>query len=73
MNTYDLLVRLPITQQLAPDGFRSTNVTFQQEIDALCDTLFHPYNQITHPAYLSGPMSAAEIAEFLDMPSTSNV
>ena len=73
MNTYDLLARLPITQQLAPDGFRSTDVVFQQEIDALCDKLFHGYNQITHPVYLSGPLSAAEIAEFLDVPSISNL
>src|SRR6185436_16393496 len=71
MNTYDLLVRLPITQQLAPDGFRSTDAVFQQEIDRLCDALFHSYNQITHPVYLSGSMSAAEIAAFLDVPSIS--
>jgi hypothetical protein len=66
MNTYDLLVRLPITQQLAPDGFRSTDVAFQQEIDVLCDRLFVRYNQITNPVYLCGSMSAAEIAEFLE-------
>ena len=66
METYDLLVRLPITQQLAPDGFRSTDLDFQREIDALCDTLFAPYNQITHPAYLRGSLSAGEIAEFLE-------
>ena len=66
MNTYDLLVRLPITQQLAPDGFRSTDVEFQQEIEGLCDRLFEGYNQITHPVYLRGSMAAAEIAEFLD-------
>ena len=66
MNTYDLLVRLPITQQLAPDGFRSTDVEFQQEIEGLCDRLFEGYNQITHPVYLRGSIAASEIAEFLD-------
>jgi hypothetical protein len=66
MDTYDLLVRLPIAQQLAPDGFRSTDVVFQQEIDGLCDRLFDPYNQITHPVYLRGSMSAAEIGQFIE-------
>jgi len=66
VNTYDLLVRLPITQQLAPDGFRSIDLEFQQEIDRLCDRLFDRYNQITHPVYLRRSMSAAEIAELID-------
>jgi hypothetical protein len=41
MRTYDLLVRLPITQALAPDGFRSTDAEFQRDIDLLCNELFH--------------------------------
>src|SRR5215510_1385054 len=36
MRSYDLLVRLPITQTPAPDGFRSTSIEFQTEIDDLC-------------------------------------
>ena len=66
MNTYDLLVRLPITQHLAPDGFRSTDLEFQREIDGLCDQLFDRYNQITHPVYMRGSMSASDIAQFID-------
>lgn len=66
MRTYDLLVRLPITQSLAPDGFRSTDAEFQHEIDLLCDELFESaYNSSTRPAYLRGSMSADEIAAFV--------
>lgn len=64
MNSYDLLVRLPITYPLAADGFRSTDVEFQHEIDYLCDKLFEAdYNEQTRPAYVRGPVSATEIAE----------
>ena len=64
MHTYDLLVRLPIVEALAPDGFRSTDARFQREIDLLCDELFEVvYNEKTRPAYLRGSLSASEIAE----------
>ena len=66
MRTYDLLVRLPIDQPLAPDGFRSTDEEFQREIDLLCDELFESaYNEDTRPAYRRGTMSANQIAEFV--------
>jgi len=65
MRTYDLLVRLPIIEALSPDGFRSTNIEFQREIDLICDELFESaYNEKTKPAYLRGSLSAAEIAEY---------
>jgi len=65
-STYDLLVRLPITESLTDDGFRSTNVMFQREIDQLCDELFEgQYNEKTSPAYVRGPLSAKEIAEYI--------
>jgi hypothetical protein len=64
METYDLLVRLPITNAPAPDGFRSTDEAFQLEIDALCDDLFEAaYNESTDPAYVRGSFSAEEIAD----------
>jgi hypothetical protein len=66
MNTYDLLLRLPITQPLAPDGFRSTDVDFQHGIDRLCDRLFESaYDRTTRPAYVRGSFSAHEIAELI--------
>lgn len=66
MRTYDLLVRLPVVEALAPDGFRSTNAEFQREIDLLCDELFESaYNDKTRPVYVRGPLSANEIAEFV--------
>lgn len=66
MRTYDLLVRLPIAEALAPDGFRSTDANFQREIDLLCDELFESaYGDKTRPAYLRGSLSASEIAEFV--------
>ena len=66
MRTYDLLVRLPISKALAPDGFRSTDAQFQQEIDLLCDELFESvYRRTTHPVYIRGSRSAEEIASFL--------
>lgn len=64
MSTYDLLVRLPITEPLTDDGFRSTDAKFQQEIDLLCDKLFEShYTPKTRPAYIRGLMTASEIAE----------
>lgn len=66
MQTYDLLVRLPIGEPLAADGFRSTDRDFQREIDRLCDKMFEEhYNERTHPAYVRGPLSAGEIAQFI--------
>ena len=66
MLTYDLLVRLPISQAPAPDGFRSTDSEFQREIDSLCDELFESaYNEETRPVYIRGPLSANEIAELV--------
>ncbi|HZM84997.1 MAG TPA: AAA family ATPase [Blastocatellia bacterium] len=66
MRTYDLLVRLPVVEALAPDGFRSTDAMFQREIDLLCDELFESaYNEKTRPAYVRGSLTAAEIAEFV--------
>ena len=66
METYDLLVRLPIAEPLASDGFRSTDKDFQLEIDRLCDEMFEKqYNERTRPAYVRGPMSAGEIARII--------
>ena len=66
MRTYDLLVRLPVVEALAPDGFRSTDAEFQREIDLLCDELFeNDYSERTRPAYLRGSLTAGEIAEFV--------
>jgi hypothetical protein len=64
MKTYDLLVRLPVTEPLVADGFRSVSEKFQCEIDRLCDLLFDgAYNDKTRPAYIRGPLSAPQIAE----------
>ncbi len=64
--TYDLLVRLPVTRALTADGFRSTDVEFQHEIDMICDELFESaYSRDTRPRYLRGPLSATEIAELI--------
>jgi nicotinamide riboside kinase len=66
IETYDLLVRLPIGPALAADGFRSTDEDFQREIDRLCDKLFDQnYNERTHPTYVRGLLSAGEIAQFI--------
>lgn len=66
MRTYDLLVRLPVTQALAPDGFRSTDQEFQREIDLLCDELFESaYNETTKPIYVRGLLTARELAELV--------
>lgn len=66
MKSYDLLVRLPIAQALAADGFRSTNEQFQREIDLLCDELFESnYDESTRPAYVRGLLTASDIAELV--------
>jgi hypothetical protein len=66
MRTYDLLIRLPIVEGLAADGFRSTDSKFQLQIDLLCDELFESgYNDKTKPAYLRGAFTANQIAEFV--------
>lgn len=66
MNTYDLLVRLPVKEPLTDDGFRSTDLRFQHEIDQLCDRLFESdYSQETRPKYIRGLMTAGEIAELI--------
>jgi AAA domain-containing protein len=64
MRTYRLLVRLPITQAPAPDGFRSTDAQFQHDIDLLCDELFESaYSSNSCPTYMRGALSAEEIAD----------
>lgn len=66
MKTYDLLVRLPVTNPLSPDGFRSTDVEFQHEIDRLCDALFESsYGEATRPAYVRGRLTADRIADLI--------
>jgi AAA domain len=66
MNTYNLLVRFPITVPLVEDGFRSTDEAFQHEIDRICDELFEAsYNFDSHPTYIRGPLSAADIADVI--------
>jgi hypothetical protein len=66
MKTYDLLVRLPITNPLSPDGFRSTDVEFQHKIDHLCDALFESaYTETTRPAYVRGLLAANQIADLI--------
>ena len=62
MTTYDLLVRLPLSSPPSDDGFRSTDLRFQAEIDELCDSLFEQiYTAETTPAYYRGPFTAEEI------------
>lgn len=64
MQTYDLLVRLPIRDALSADGFRSTDTSFQREIDVVCDDLFEKrYDRSSRPVYVRGAFSAEEIAE----------
>jgi hypothetical protein len=66
MKSYDLLVRLPIKQALTSDGFRSTDVNFQRQIDSLCDELFESeYGEQTKPVYLRGSFNANQIADFI--------
>ena len=66
MSTYDLLVRLPVVAPLTDDGFRSTNVQFQHEIENLCDELFEGrYDEQTSPAYVRSLSSASDIAAYI--------
>ena len=66
MGTYDLLVRLPAISPLTDDGFRSTDLGFQEEIESLCDELFEPhYNEQTRPGYVRHLLTASEIAEYV--------
>jgi thymidylate kinase len=68
MSTYDLLIRLPIRERLTADGFRSTDVEFQRDIDQLCDKLFEgEYDEETRPSYIRGPLSADEIVGFIQL------
>jgi nicotinamide riboside kinase len=73
--TYDMLVRLPVTRPLTDDGFRSTDVAFQREIDELCDELFdRRFDATTRPAYTRGAFSAVQIAKMIflkDAPAES--
>jgi len=64
MRTYDLLVRMPISQPMVDDGFRSVDKQFQREIDDLCDRLFEPvFNARTRPAYIIGATSSEQMAD----------
>src|SRR5690349_3529744 len=66
MTTYDLLVRLPATAPLTNDGFRSTDVSFQHEIERLCDELFEScYDEQTSPIYLRSLLTASDIAGYI--------
>jgi len=66
MNTYDLLVRLPAVAPLTDDGFRSTDVQFQHEIERLCDELFEGrYDAETSPAYIRSLPTAGDIAGYI--------
>jgi nicotinamide riboside kinase len=73
MKSYDLLVRLPVMHTLAADGFRSTDVDFQRQIDLLCDELFErDYTEQAKPAYLRGSFNANQIADVItaDLPES---
>jgi nicotinamide riboside kinase len=66
MKTYDLLVRLPITEPMVDGGFRSVDEQFQREIDELCDLLFEPvFRAWTRPAYIIGASSSEQIADMI--------
>jgi hypothetical protein len=66
MEGYRWLVRFPITSALEDDGFRSTDVAFQREIDLLCDELFDSeYSRVTRPSYVRGPLPAELIGELV--------
>jgi hypothetical protein len=66
MSSYDILVRLPVTAPLSDDGFRSTDIVFQRQIELLCDELFEPhYDEHSAPAYIRHLHSAAEIADYV--------
>lgn len=65
-STYDLLVRLPVVAPLTDDGFRSTSVQFQHEIERLCDELFEGYyDEQTRPAYIRSLLTAGDIAGYI--------
>ncbi len=66
MSSYDLLVRLPVMAPLTDDGFRSTDVQFQHEIERWCDELFEGrYNDQTRPAYIRSLLTANDIAGYI--------
>lgn len=66
INTYDLLIRLPVANPLTADGFRSTDEGFQREIDNICDVLFESrYDATTSPAYTRGSLTAIQIAKMV--------
>jgi nicotinamide riboside kinase len=66
MKTYDLLVRLRITEPMIEDGFRSVDEQFQREIDELCDRLFEPvFHRWTHPAYIVAASSSEQTADMI--------
>ena len=66
MKTYDLLVRLRITEPMIDDGFRSVDEKFQREIDELCDRLFEPvFQPWTRPAYIVGASSSEQMADII--------
>jgi nicotinamide riboside kinase len=66
MSTYDLLARLPVVAPLTDDGFRSTDVQFQYEIEALCDELFEGrYSEQTRPAYIRSLLTASDLAGYI--------
>jgi nicotinamide riboside kinase len=70
MQTYNLLIRLPIRDSLTADGFRSTDSNFQKEIDRSCDELFESrYNENTQPVYRRGSFSADQIADLAESPT----
>lgn len=72
MQSYHLLIRLPITHSLTADGFRSTDETFQHEIDSICDELFESrYNEQTCPRYMRGTVTADRIADLILQSSTA--
>src|SRR5436853_453845 len=64
--TYDWLIRLPLAAPPSDDGFRSTDLKFQAEIDEICDALFERrYGSNIHPAYIRGAYSAEQIASLI--------
>src|SRR5262249_10825372 len=66
MQSYHLLIRLPVTHSLTADGFRSTNQDFQREIDSICNDLFESrYNKTTQPKYIRGAFTAERIADLV--------
>ena len=65
-STYDLLVRLPVMAPLTDDGFRSTDVAFQHEIEHWCDELFEGrYDEQSRPTYIRHLLTANDIAGYI--------